>query len=267
MPNAFSPRQPTRQHRALLVIGVLLVFIGRRADSALHFALKRHDDPAVRRRGRLSAGQVRWSAARRSRPPPPRSWTTSCTSGTGWRPNDFFLWGPSIGRRQQRQPPARHHPGDARERARVQRSPDQDLVQRIRSQPGREPTRLLRNDETKFWLPSAESRYKEAVKALQQATQAGLAKTPPTSKPLNQRNIELIRLFQTLVGHARRRARRALQGRRVGRQQRQVWDTDDYFYHAQGVAHDDSPPGQGGASASMPSSSSTGRASRSRSTK
>ena len=54
---------------------------------------------------------------------------------------------------------------------------------------------MLRNDEYKFWFPSAESRYREAVTALRRYV-TGLSAQPPTSKPINRRNVELIRLFQ-----------------------------------------------------------------------
>ncbi len=51
-------------------------------------------------------------------------------------------------------------------------------------------SRPEKRSETKLWLPSAESRYKEAVSSLNQYV-AGLQTTPPTSKPLNRRNIDL----------------------------------------------------------------------------
>src|SRR5215468_1164175 len=99
-----------------------------------------------------------------------------------------------------------------------------------------EADRLFRNDETKFWLPSAESRFNEGVKALQRY-EAGLETTPPTSKPLNRRNMELIRLFQAwsdMLGDAHAELFKDTEpgGGRVA-----MWDTDDYFYHAQGMAH------------------------------
>src|SRR5262249_35080514 len=117
------------------------------------------------------------------------------SSPTGWRPNDFFLWGPSVAADNN----ASRQLGiilALRESVRVFKDHltkissneyDRNLVA---------PDTLLRNAETKFWSPSAGGRYKEAVKALN-ASVAGLATTPPTSKPLNQRNVELIRLFQS----------------------------------------------------------------------
>src|SRR5262249_9368568 len=96
--------------------------------------------------------------------------------------------------------------------------------------------RLFRNDETKFWLPSAESRFNEGVEALRRY-EAGLETNPPTSKPPNRRNIELIRVFPSWsdgLGDARGELFKDTEpdGSAV-----RPWDTDDYFYHAQGMAH------------------------------
>jgi hypothetical protein len=96
--------------------------------------------------------------------------------------------------------------------------------------------KLFRNDERKFWFPSAESKFREAVTALRVYV-AGLKSTPPTSKPMNRRNVELIRLFQAwtdLLGdaHASLFKRTEDDGSSVP-----MWRTDDYFYHAQGFAH------------------------------
>jgi hypothetical protein len=156
-------------------------------------------------------------------------------SGTGWRPNDFFLWGPAIGPDNK----ASRQLGiiqALRESVRVFKDHltkisateyDSNLV---------EADRLFRNDETKFWLPSAESRYKDGVEALRRY-QAGLERTPPTSRPLNRRNIELIRLYQAwsdLLGDAHGELFKDTQpdGSSVP-----MWKTDDYFYHSQGMAH------------------------------
>jgi hypothetical protein len=154
---------------------------------------------------------------------------------TGWRPNDFFLWGPNVAADNN----ASRQLGiiqALRETVRVMKDHltkvssteyDTNLVA---------ADRLLRNDETKFWLPSAESRYKEAVSSLKQYV-AGLQTTPPTSKPLNRRNIELMRLFQTwsdLLGDAHANLFKEVEpdGSSI-----RPWRSDDYFYHAQGMAH------------------------------
>ena len=155
--------------------------------------------------------------------------------GTGWRPNDFFLWGPTLGPDNN----ANRQLGiiqALRESVRVFK----DHLTKISSNeydPNLvEADRLFRNDETKFWLPSAESRFEAGVAALRRY-QAGLETTPPTSRPLNRRNMELIRLFQAwsdLLGdaHAELYKDREPDGSGVP-----MWKTDDYFYHAQGVAH------------------------------
>jgi hypothetical protein len=155
--------------------------------------------------------------------------------GAGWRPNDFVLWGPAIGPDNN----ASRQLGiiqALRESVRVLK----DHLTKISSNeydPNLvEADRLFRNDEYKFWLPSAESRFEAGVAALQRYL-TGLESTPPTSKPLNRRNMEMIRLFQAwsdLLGdaHAELFKDREADGGSVP-----MWKTDDYFYHAQGVAH------------------------------
>jgi hypothetical protein len=147
----------------------------------------------------------------------------------GWRPNDFVLWGPGLWADNN----ANRQLGiilAARESARVFRDHltkvsateyDANLV---------DADTKLRNDEYKFWFPSAESRFREAVKSLR-AYVAGLAQVPPTSKPLNRRNVELIRLLQTwtdMLGDAHSN---------LLRDDASFFATDDLFYHAQGVTH------------------------------
>ena len=157
--------------------------------------------------------------------------------GTGWRPNDFILWGPAIGRRQQRQPPARHHPGAARERARVQGPPDQDLVERVRPQPGRG-----RRPASATTRPSSGCRRRRAVlrggvEALNRYV-AGLEKTPPTSQaaqPAQRRADPSVpepgpTCSATRTPTCSRSASRTAAAS-------PIWHTDDYFYHAQGMAH------------------------------
>jgi hypothetical protein len=149
--------------------------------------------------------------------------------GTGWRPNDFIAWSPKLWADNN----ANRQLGiiqAARESARVFRDHltkvsateyDANLV---------EADTKLRNDEFKFWFPSAESRFRDAVKSLR-AYVAGLAPVPPISKPLNRRNVELIRLLQTwtdMLGDAHSN---------LLRDDASFFATDDHFYHAQGVTH------------------------------
>lgn len=149
--------------------------------------------------------------------------------GAGWRPNDFIAWSPKLWADNN----ANRQLGiiqAARESARVFRDHltkvsateyDANLV---------DADTKLRNDEYKFWFPSAESRFRDAVKSLR-AYVAGLEQVPPTSKPLNRRNVELIRLLQTwtdMLGDAHSN---------LLRDDASFFATDDHFYHAQGVTH------------------------------
>ena len=150
-------------------------------------------------------------------------------SRTGWRPNDLFLWGPALwaDNNSNRQLGIIQA---VRESTRVMRDHltkvsateyDPNLV---------EADTRLRNDEHKFWFPSAESQFRDAVKALRRYL-AGLATDPPTSKPITGRNVELIRLFQSwsdLLGDAHAN---------LLNEKASFFKTDDYFYHAQGYAH------------------------------
>jgi hypothetical protein len=94
----------------------------------------------------------------------------------------------------------------------------------------------FRNDAQKWILPSAESKYRDAVLHLHMYV-AGLHATPETSRELNQRNVELVRLFQSwgdMLGdaHANLYRTRKDDGSAV-----HSWEVDDYFYDAQGCAH------------------------------
>jgi hypothetical protein len=215
-----------------LVIGLLVLFLA--GGLLLHFGLKRHAvlpfdvDAAYPPDRRLVGGEVFASTAS-------ALMNHELTSTTGWRPNDFFLWGPAVAADNN----ASRQLGiilALRESVRVFK----DHLTKISSNEYDanlvSADTLLRNDETKFWFPSAEGRYKEAVKALNRYV-AGLGTTPPTSKPLNQRNVELIRLFQSwsdILGDAHANLFKDVEsdGSSI-----RPWDTDDYFYHAQGVAH------------------------------
>jgi len=157
------------------------------------------------------------------------------SSPAGWRPNDFFLWGPGVLADNN----ANRQLGiiqAVRESVRVFK----DHLTKV-SATEFDPNLVVadtafRNDAQRFWLPSAESRFRDGVRALRRYID-GLRATPPTSKPINRRNVELIRLFQTwsdLLGdaHANLMRDREPDGSTVP-----PWRTDDYFYHAQGFAH------------------------------
>jgi hypothetical protein len=94
----------------------------------------------------------------------------------------------------------------------------------------------FRNDAERWILPSPESKYSDGVKHLRLYV-AGLHANPQTSRELNQRNVELIKLFQVwsdLLGdaHAMLYMAKKPDGTPV-----RAWEDDDYFYHAQGYAH------------------------------
>lgn len=148
---------------------------------------------------------------------------------TGWRPNDFVLWGP----RWWADNNAHRQLGilqAVRESVRVFK----DHLTKVSSDEY-DPNLVaadtaFRNDAEKLWLPSAESKIREGIRYLQ-AYLDGLKSTPPRSRPINQRNVELIRLFQAwsdLLGDAHAN---------LYREPESVWRTDDDFYHAQGFAH------------------------------
>src|SRR5262249_14537308 len=89
---------------------------------------------------------------------------------------------------------------------------------------------LLRNDPQKWAFPSAESRYAEAAAKLR-AYAVGLAAKPPTSRPINARNVELIRLMQgwgDLLGDAHAE---------LYKKDVPWFELDDVYYRAQGECH------------------------------
>lgn len=156
-------------------------------------------------------------------------------TGTGWRPNDFILWGPTLWADNN----ANRQLGiilAVRESTRLFK----DHMTKVSSNQY-DPNLVtaettFRNDEYKFWFPAAETRYREGVAALRHYV-AGLRTTPPSSSPLNRRNVELIRLLQSwgdMLGdaHAILFKSHEPDGSAVA-----LWDTDDYFYYAQGIAH------------------------------
>lgn len=154
--------------------------------------------------------------------------------GFGWRPNDFFLWGPTLWADNN----ANRQLGilqAVRESTRVFKDHltkvssneyDPDLL---------EADTLFRNDATKLWFPSAENRFSRAVDHLRHYV-AELRSGSQRARPITTRNVELVRLFQIwtdLLGdaHANLYKDREPDGSSVW------WHTDDYFYHAQGYAH------------------------------
>ncbi|MBI4518708.1 MAG: DUF2333 family protein [Deltaproteobacteria bacterium] len=216
----------TRAHAPqLLVLLVLMLLLA--APFALYLAQKRHNvlslDMAARfpENQRLTGGEVFATTIA-------EIMEHELSGGTGWRPNDFILWSPRLWADNN----ANRQLGillAARESMRVFK----DHLTKVSSNEYDANLVLadtaLRNDAFKLWLPSAESKYSQAVQRLRIYVD-GLKATPMRSKPINQRNAELIRLVQAwtdLLGDAH-----AALYRPDG-----LWQTDDDFYHAQGVAH------------------------------
>jgi len=153
----------------------------------------------------------------------------------GWRPNDFPLWGMRVMADNN----ANRQLGiimAVRETMRVFK----DHLTKVSSNEY-DPNLVIadtdfRNDAQKWILPSAESKYRDGVRHLHLYV-TGLHANPQTSRELNQRNVELIRLIQSwgdMLGdaHANLYRTRKDDGSAV-----HSWDVDDYFYHAQGYAH------------------------------
>jgi Uncharacterized protein conserved in bacteria (DUF2333) len=153
----------------------------------------------------------------------------------GWRPNDFFLWGPTLMADNN----ANRQIGiliALRETCRVFK----DHLTKISSNEYDQNLVLadsdFRNDPYRWMLPSAEGKFRDGVRHLR-AYVAGLHATPPTSRELNQRNIELVRLMQAwsdLLGDAHANLYRTTTD--AGTPVR-FWMVDNYFYQAQGYAH------------------------------
>jgi len=227
-------RRPGERGNAALVVLVVLLGLGLSVPLVLHFTQKAHD---------------RLPVAVLADYPPERPFVPGeiyastlaalmdheLNDGTGWRPNDFWLWGPDVMADNN----ANRQRGiilAVRESTRVLK----DHLTRV-SSTEYDPNLLtadsaFRNDEGRFMLPSAESKFRDAVAALRRYVE-GLRATPPHSKPITGRNVELIRLMQAwgdLLGdaHANLFKIDEADGSRV-----KPWRNDDYFYHAQGVAH------------------------------
>lgn len=150
-------------------------------------------------------------------------------SGTGWRPNDLLPWGPRVAADNN----ANRQLGilqALRETVRVFKDHltkvssegyDQNLVA---------AETLLRNDAYKWAFPSAENRYEDASKKID-AYIKGLRSEPQTSRQINVRNVEMIRLLQAwgdLLGDAHS----MLYKRPIS-----WFEIDDVYYHSQGYAH------------------------------
>jgi len=153
----------------------------------------------------------------------------------GWRPNDFFLWGPKVLADNN----ADRQIGiimAVRETTRIFK----DHLTKVSSNEY-DPNLVVadtdfRNDAERWILPAPESKYADGVAHLR-AYVAGLHANPETSRELNQRSVEMVRLFQTwtdLLGDAHAKL---YQTSSYGGKTIHTWDCDHLFYHAQGYAH------------------------------
>jgi hypothetical protein len=222
----------TRRNLIIAIVAVLLIWVG--GNLALHFGQIRHN--------RLPLDLTAQFPPDKPTVPGEMFATTLAAivdhelhSGFGWRPNDLYLWGPKVmadnnSARQLGIIMA------VRETTRVFK----DHLTKVSSNQY-DPNLVVadtdfRNDAEKWVLPSPERKYGDGVARLR-AYVAGLHTTPPTSRELNLRAVELIRLFQVwtdLLGDAHANLYRTTKddGSPV-----RSWDCDHYFYHAQGYAH------------------------------
>jgi hypothetical protein len=152
----------------------------------------------------------------------------------GWRPNDFILWGPWLWADNNASRQLGIIQG-VRDTVRVFR----DNLTKISSDEFDrnllEADTMFRNDAKRLILPSAESQFNKGVQALRRYID-NLHTEPPSARPLNKNKAELIRLFEVWTGllgdaHANLYRSRNPDGSPV-----RMWQTDDYFYQAQGTA-------------------------------
>src|SRR5580658_1489335 len=221
----------TRNIAVAVVAAILIAWIG--GGLALHFGQKRHDRldfdidakfPPTQpfKPGEIFAGTLA------------EIMDHELHSTFGWRPNDFFLWGPKVLADNN----ANRQLGiimAVRETTRVFK----DHLTKVSSNEY-DPNLVIadtdfRNDAQKWILPSAEGKYADGVAHLRLYV-AGLHANPETSRELNQRNVELVTLFEAwtdLLGDAH--AMLYMQQNPDGSAIR-PWQDDNYFYHAQGYA-------------------------------
>jgi len=213
--------------------GAVLLVVWVAVILGLHFGQKRHD-------------QLNYSISRKSPPDTPFAsgeiYATTLAAimenelnGTfGWRPNDFPLWGMHVLPDNN----ANRQLGilmAVRETMRVFK----DHLTKVSSNAYDNNLVIadtdFRNDAQKWILPSAESKYRDGVRHLHMYV-TGLHANPATSRELNQRNVELVRLIQSwgdMLGDAHANLYRT---RKDDGSPIHSWEDDDYFYHAQGYA-------------------------------
>jgi hypothetical protein len=222
-------------NRNRLLIGaaaLLVIWIG--GNLALHFGLKHHDilnydiDQVFPPDKPTVPGEIYASTLA-------AIMDHELHTGFGWRPNDLYIWGPKVGADNN----ADRQLGiiqAVRETTRIFK----DHLTKVSSNQY-DPNLVIadtdfRNDALKWILPSPEGKYDAGIEHLRMYV-TGLHTTPPTSRELNTRAVELISLLQTwtdLLGDAHANLYRTTKddGSPV-----HSWDCDHYFYHSQGYAH------------------------------
>ena len=209
--------------RLVPVLAVLVALVFFATPIVLHFGQKAHNEV-----------EVDWVTAVPDGSLPGVAFATGAAAvmenelegTTGWRPNDIILWGPTLMADNN----ASRQMGilqALRETVRVFKDHltkissdefDKNLIQ---------ADNLLRNDPEKWAFPSAEDRYGKAVEHLQ-AYVEGLQTDPPTSRQINARNVELMRLIQVwgdLLGSSHAD---------LLRDEVPWFQVDDVFYHTTG---------------------------------
>jgi hypothetical protein len=215
----------------LALAAVVLVFAG--GSLALHFGQKAHNHMDYSIEAAFPEGQATVPGEIIGRTLV-EVMSHELDSPFGWRPNDLFLWGPGLwaDNNSNRQIGIIQA---VRETTRVFRDNLTKLTSDEFDSNLRLAETMFRNDPEKFMLPSAEKQFSQGVRALKKYVK-GLHSTPETSRPLNLRNVELIKLFEAWAGllgdaHANLYRTENPDGSPVT-----SWQTDNYFYEAQGNA-------------------------------
>jgi hypothetical protein len=216
----------------LIAGGLLLVFLV--GTVALHFGQKSHNRLPLALEEEFPPGKE-FASGEILAAVLARIMEHELDSASGWRPNDFFLWGPGLwaDNNANRQMGIIH---GVRETMRVFKDNLTKVSANVYDRNLVEAETMFRNDEKKLFFPSAENRFSKGVSYLNRYIE-GLHADPPTSRPLDKRVIELIRLFEASTdllgdGHAILYKEQERDGGSI-----RPWRTDNYFYTAQGYAH------------------------------
>jgi hypothetical protein len=209
----------------LLLILIALAFVA--GPLVLHFTQKSHNQVATVDQVRPPGEQ--YVAGELFADTVARIVEHELNGRSGWRPNDFFLWGPGLwaDNNSNRQLGIIQA---VRESTRVFKDHLTKVSNEQYDDNLQKADTEFRNDMQKLFFPSAESKLREGVQHLRSYIE-GLKSTPPRSRPINQRNVELIRLFSAwtdLLGDAHAR---------LYDENAPFLQIDDYFYNAQGFAH------------------------------